>query len=214
VKAIILAAGEGSRMRPLTYSRPKVMLPIANKPILEHLLIEVNKAGITDFIFIVGYCDEQVRHYFGNGDRWGVNIDYCTQRRQLGTADALKMAKGLVDGNFVVLNGDIVVADKDIRRIMGAKGTTLGVIEARDTKGLGVVELSKGKVAHIYEKAEPPPSHIVNAGLYLFTPDIFDAIFSPVVNTVALQLLAYYAAKFRGCSIDFPRNLAKSVTVE
>ncbi|GAI65581.1 unnamed protein product, partial [marine sediment metagenome] len=101
VKAIILAAGEGSRMRPLTYSRPKVMLPIANKPILEHLLIEVSKAGITDFIFIVGYCDEQVRHYFGNGDRWGVNIDYCTQRKQLGTADALKMAKGLVDGNFV-----------------------------------------------------------------------------------------------------------------
>ena len=176
MKAIILAAGEGSRMRPLTYSRPKVMLPIANKPILEHLLIEVSKAGITDFIFIVGYCDEQVRHYFGNGDRWGVNIDYCTQRRQLGTADALKMAKGLVDGNFVVLNGDIVVADKDIRKVMGAKDTTLGIIEARDTKGLGVVELSKGKVTHIYEKAEPPPSHIVNAGLYLFTPGIFDAI--------------------------------------
>ena len=176
MKAIILAAGEGSRMRPLTYSRPKVMLPIANKPILEHLLIEVSKAGITDFIFIVGYCDEQVRYYFGNGDRWGVNIDYCTQRRQLGTADALKMAKGLVDGNFVVLNGDIVVADKDIRKVMGARDTTLGIIEARDTKGLGVVELSKGKVAHIYEKAEPPPSHIVNAGLYLFTPDIFDAI--------------------------------------
>ena len=176
MKAIILAAGEGSRMRPLTYSRPKVMLPIANKPILEHLLIEARKAGITDFIFIVGYCDEQVRYYFGNGDRWGVNIDYCTQRRQLGTADALKMVKGLVDGNFVVLNGDIVVADKDIRKVMRAKDTTLGIIEVRDTKGLGVVELSKGKVAHIYEKAEPPPSHIVNAGLYLFTPDIYDAI--------------------------------------
>ncbi|GAI04033.1 unnamed protein product, partial [marine sediment metagenome] len=64
MKAIILAAGEGSRMRPLTYTRPKVMLPIANKPILEHLLVEASQAGIREFIFIVGYCDEQVRGYF------------------------------------------------------------------------------------------------------------------------------------------------------
>jgi len=67
------------------------MLPVANKPILEHLLIEAVKAGIREFIFVVGYHDEQVRGYFGDGSRWGVSIDYCTQRKQLGTADALKM---------------------------------------------------------------------------------------------------------------------------
>ena len=94
MKAIILAAGEGSRMRPLTYTRPKVMLPIANKPILEHLLVEASQAGISEFIFIVGYCDEQVRGYFGKGEKWGVNIVYCNQRKQLGTADALNMAAG------------------------------------------------------------------------------------------------------------------------
>ena len=66
MKAVILAAGEGSRMRPLTYTRPKVMLPIANRPILEHLLVEVSRAGIGEFILIVGYCDEQVRDYFGS----------------------------------------------------------------------------------------------------------------------------------------------------
>jgi len=81
VKAIILAAGEGSRMRPLTYTRPKVMLPIANKPILEHLLTGIAMAGIRELIFIVGYHDEQVRHYFGSGDKWGVKICYSTQRR-------------------------------------------------------------------------------------------------------------------------------------
>ncbi len=74
MKAVILAAGEGSRMRPLTYSRPKVMLPIANKPILEHLLIEAKQAGIKEFIFIVGYCDEQVRDFFGSGEAWGLSI--------------------------------------------------------------------------------------------------------------------------------------------
>ena len=176
LKAIILAAGEGSRMRPLTYTRPKVMLPIANKPILEYLLIEARKAGIREFIFIVGYHDEQVRDYFGSGDKWEVNIDYATQRQQLGTADALKMVKGLVDGNFLMMNGDIITSQKDISELGNKRNNTLSVVEVKDTCGLGIVEISKDKVVHIYEKVEELPSHIANAGLYLFTPDIFDAI--------------------------------------
>jgi len=176
LKAIILAAGEGSRMRPLTYTRPKVMLPIANKPILEHLLLEAGKAGIREFVFIVGYHDEQVRDYFGNGEKWGVTIDYCTQKKQLGTADALKMAEGLVDGNFLVMNGDIIAGYKDINSLTKRNDNTLTVVEVEDSRDVGVVELSRGKVVHIYEKVEKPPSHMANAGLYLFTPDIFDAI--------------------------------------
>ncbi len=176
MKAIILAAGEGSRMRPLTYTRPKVMLPIANKPILEHLLIEAKKAGIREFVFIVGYHDEQVRDYFGTGDKWEVSIDYCTQRKQLGTADALRTVEDLVDGNFLVINGDIIVNQKDIYNLTKRRNNTLSTIEVEDTRGLGAVKLSKGKVVHIYEKTEKPPSNMANAGLYLFTPDIFDAI--------------------------------------
>ncbi|MCL0094286.1 sugar phosphate nucleotidyltransferase [Dehalococcoidales bacterium] len=176
MKAVILAAGEGSRMRPLTYTRPKVMLPIANKPILEHLLIEVRKAGIGEVIFIVGYHDEQVRDYFGSGDKWGVSISYLTQRKQLGTADALRLVEGLVDGNFLVINGDIIVNQKDISSLANKSDNTLSVIEVEDSRDLGVVELKEGKVVHIYEKAAKPPSPMANAGLYLFTPDIFDAI--------------------------------------
>jgi len=176
LKAVILAAGEGRRMRPLTYTRPKVILPIANKPILEHLLIETKKAGITEFILVVGYHDEQVRRYFGNGDKWGIRIDYCAQRRQLGTADALSMVKGLVKGNFLVINGDIIVSHKDINRLINNSANTLSVIKVKDTQDLGMVELSENKVVHIYEKTEKPSSLMANAGLYLFTPDIFDAI--------------------------------------
>jgi len=163
-------------MRPLTYTRPKVMLPIANKPILEHLLIEAKKAGIREFVFIVGYHDEQVRDYFGTGDKWEVNIDYCTQRKQLGTADALRTVEDLVDGNFLVINGDIITHQKDIHSLTSQNDITMGVVKIEDTRGLGVVELSKDKVVHIYEKTEKPPSNMANAGLYLFTPDIFDAI--------------------------------------
>ncbi|MBA7525557.1 N-acetylmuramate alpha-1-phosphate uridylyltransferase [subsurface metagenome] len=176
MKAVILAAGEGNRMRPLTYTRPKVMLPIANKPILEHLLIEAGKAGVKEFIFVVGYHDEQVRDYFGSGDKWGVSIDYCTQRKQLGTADALKMVEGLVDGNFLIINGDIIVNQKDINSLTTRNDNTLSVVEVEDTKDLGLVELKEGKVVHIYEKVGKPPSHMANAGLYLLTPAIFDAI--------------------------------------
>ena len=176
LKAIILAAGEGNRMRPLTYTRPKVMLPIANKPILEHLLIEAMEAGISEFIIIVGYHDEQIRDYFGYGDKWKIKISYATQRQQLGTADALRMVEGLTDGNFLMMNGDIIVSQEDIGGLLAKKTSTIGIIEVEDTRGLGVIEISNDKVTRIYEKMEKPPSHMANTGLYLFTPDIFTAI--------------------------------------
>jgi len=176
VKVVILAAGEGHRMRPLTYTRPKVMLPIANRPILEHLLIEAAEAGIGEFIFIVGYHDEQIRSYFGNGDRWGVKIDYCTQRKQLGTADALRMVESLVDGDFLMVNGDIIVDREDISGLIRGNGNIMSITEVEDTRGLGLVELDKDKVVRIYEKVEKAPSRMANTGLYRFTPDIFAAV--------------------------------------
>ena len=176
MKAIILAAGEGKRMRPLTSSRPKVMLPLANKPIMEHLLVEASKAGITEFMLVVGYHDEQVRDYFGNGKKWGVTISYLTQRKQLGTADAVKMAEDYISGNFLLLNGDVIVSSRDIKKMTEAKSTTIGLIEVEDIRDLGVVALSQDNVVRIYEKTEKPSSHMANAGVYLFSPDIFDAI--------------------------------------
>jgi bifunctional UDP-N-acetylglucosamine pyrophosphorylase/glucosamine-1-phosphate N-acetyltransferase len=152
------------------------MLPIVNKPILEHLLIEAREAGIGEFIFIVGYCDEQVRSYFGNGDKWGVNIAYCEQRKQLGTADAIRMVESMLDGSFLVMNGDVVVRREDIAAMVGKTGNTLSVIEVDNSLGLGMVELKDGNVIRIYEKIQKPPTNMANTGLYLFTPDIFNAI--------------------------------------
>jgi bifunctional UDP-N-acetylglucosamine pyrophosphorylase/glucosamine-1-phosphate N-acetyltransferase len=176
LKAVILAAGEGQRMRPLTATRPKVMLPVAGIPILEHLLSEVKAAGITEFVFVVGYCDKQVRSYFGSGEKWGVKIDYAEQRKQLGTSDAIRMVSGVVDGNFLVINGDVVVNRADIKKLMKNTRNTMSVIEVKDPGGLGIVELLKDRVVGIYEKTRHPPSLMANAGLYLFTPEIFDAI--------------------------------------
>jgi UDP-N-acetylglucosamine diphosphorylase/glucosamine-1-phosphate N-acetyltransferase len=176
LKAVILAAGEGNRMRPLTSDRPKVMLPIANKPILEHLLNEVKEAGITEFIFVVGYCDEQVRKYFGGGEKWGVKIAYSEQRKQLGTADAIRMVEGMVDNNFLVINGDVIVNHQDVIKLIKNTHNTMSIVEVKDPRGLGMVELSGRKVINIYEKTERPPTLMANAGLYLFTPEVFAAV--------------------------------------
>ncbi len=175
-RAIILAAGEGSRMRPLTYTRPKVMLPLANRPILEHLLIEMRAAGIREFTFVVGYHDEQIRGYFGDGTRWGVNIGYSSQTHQLGTADALRTLKGFIRDNFLVANGDVIIDHADIGHVVNGADTVIGAIELSDVSGLGVLEVYNGRVMRIVEKSASPPSHLANAGLYLFTPAIFEAI--------------------------------------
>ena len=196
VQAVILAAGEGSRMRPLTYTRPKVMLPLANKPILEHLLIEVSEAGIEDYIFVVGYHDESVRDYFGDGGRWGLSIAYATQRKQLGTADAIRMVEDLVKENFLVMNGDMLVKQADIASLTRRNGNTIGVFEVENSTGLGVVAVVGDSIHRIYEKAVSPPSRLANTGLYLLTPDIFAAV--PRISksrwgeyeiTAALQLM-------------------------
>lgn len=178
MKAVILAAGEGSRMRPLTYTRPKVMLPIVNKPIIEHLLLESKSAGIQEFIFVVGYRDESLREYFKNGARWGVTIKYHNQRKQLGTADAIRNIEHLLDGNFLVMNGDIIVRSEDIQRIIRRKKSTMSVFGVEDTADLGEVITEGRRVTSILEKVKggDPGSKLANAGVYLFTPDIFVAI--------------------------------------
>lgn len=176
MKAVILAAGEGKRMHPLTHTRPKVMLPIANKPIVEHLLIELKKAGITEVTFVVGYHAETIRKHFGSGEKLDITIDYVTQRKQLGTAHALKLMQSFIKDRFLLTNGDILATADDIRKVMDNDTISLSLIEVQNTIGLGVVEVMNSKVTGIYEKVENPPSNLVNAGIYLITPDIFSAI--------------------------------------
>ena len=176
MKAVVLAAGEGKRMHPLTYTRPKVMLPIANKPIVEHLLIELKEAGIRDFIFIVGYHGEIIRQHFNSGEKWGVNIEYVTQMKQFGTAHALKLVQRFVNDKFILANGDVLAGAEDIKKVMAKDIITMSLIEAKDTTDVGVVELSGDKIQEVHEKTESPPSNLVNAGIYLITAEIFPAI--------------------------------------
>lgn len=163
-------------MRPLTSTCPKVMLPVANRPITEHLLTELRRAGLTEFIFIVGYHADSVRSYFDNGKRWGVRIEYYTQQEQCGTSHAVRLVREKVDSRFLLVNGDVIIKASDLRRLAERKAPTLSLFEAEDTTELGVVETDGIRVVRIHEKTLSPPTHLANAGAYLLTPDIFSII--------------------------------------
>jgi bifunctional UDP-N-acetylglucosamine pyrophosphorylase/glucosamine-1-phosphate N-acetyltransferase len=174
MKCVILAAGEGKRMHPLTFTRPKVMLPIANKPILEWNLLNAKEAGIQDFIFVIGYKSEMVRNYFGNGEKWNIKIEYVNQGKALGTAHAIGMVKKFVN-NFIVLSGDTIFGTPDIKNIL-KKENIMGLLKIKNSEDYGVVETDGNKVVKIFEKMQKPFTNVINAGIYHFNSKIFDLI--------------------------------------
>jgi bifunctional UDP-N-acetylglucosamine pyrophosphorylase/glucosamine-1-phosphate N-acetyltransferase len=177
MKAVILAAGQGTRMGPLTQNRPKVMLPVANKPLLSHVILSARDAGINEFVLVVGYRAEAVKEYFGDGSEMGVSIEYVHQKRQLGTADAVRAAQGLVDDRFLALNGDIIVSPLHIKNLVKQKSDV--IMTARHVKNpseFGVLEVRGNRVLRIIEKPRKPPTDLANAGIYVLSPSIFDAI--------------------------------------
>ena len=174
MQAIILAAGEGTRMRPLTYTKPKVMLPVANKPILQHLVENLSKAGIDEIVLVVGYREETVRDYFGEEFN-GVKIRYVRQSKQLGTANALISAEHVLEDRFLMLNGDAIVFEDDLRKLKKEENG-IAVFEVPNPEDFGVVEISDGKVRRIIEKPEKPNSNLINAGVYVFTKEIIDYV--------------------------------------
>ena len=183
MKAIILSAGEGSRMRPLTLTKPKTMLPVAGKPIIQYNIEALKDNGITDILLIVRYKEEIVRDYFGDGSKLGVNITYKRQKDFLGTANAISYGEDFIEDSLIVLNGDIILDDDIIHEIIDKyndlKPDTLMVLtEVENPSAFGVVEIKDGNIKKIVEKPklEDAPSNLVNTGIYVFNRDIFEKI--------------------------------------
>lgn len=182
MQCVVLAAGEGKRMRPLTAKKPKVMLPIVNKPMIEHLVLAVRDAGITDFVFVVGYHEQEVRNYFKDGSEFGIKIRYTVQKKQMGTGDALMAAEGLVDDTFLLINGDMVLKCADIKKFISLPPPCLGVFESSHPQDFGVVTVESGMITGHVEKSKNPPGNLINAGAYLFEPEIFKILSSVTLS--------------------------------
>ena len=180
MKALILAAGEGTRMRPLTANIPKPLLPVAGKPFLRHIIETLESLGIRDIYLLIGWKNLKIKEYFGKGEKFNVNLSYLYQEERLGTAHAVGIAKSVMDSDFLCLNGDIVVARSYIHGLMNFykshKGNIISLAKMDNPGRFGVVELEGEHVTKITEKPKKPKSDLINAGIYIFTPDIFKAI--------------------------------------
>jgi len=175
-QAVILAAGEGQRLKPFTVTSPKVMLSVAGKPILRYVVEALAQNGIRNIVLVVGYRKEQIFDYMGSGEQFGVNITYVTQEKQLGTAHALTQAKAATENEFLVLPGDNLIEAATIAQFAAIKPEATLVKRGDNPGRYGVVTIERGMVKEVVEKPEEARSNIVSTGIYAFTTEIFSFI--------------------------------------
>jgi UDP-N-acetylglucosamine diphosphorylase / glucose-1-phosphate thymidylyltransferase / UDP-N-acetylgalactosamine diphosphorylase / glucosamine-1-phosphate N-acetyltransferase / galactosamine-1-phosphate N-acetyltransferase len=184
MKAVLLAAGAGERLMPITASRPKHLIKVGGKPILQFCLEAVKRAGIFDAIIVTHYMGESIRSYFGDGKKLGLKLTYVEQNAILGTGNATEVAEPYVDDDFVLVYGDLLFGQDVVKDVLGQfkKGKTaavMGVVSVDKPENYGIIEQDKdGKVKRLVEKptAEKAPSNLANAGIYIFSNDVFDNI--------------------------------------
>ncbi len=166
MQTVILAAGQGTRMRPLTETTPKPMLPVADRPLVAHVADAAVDAGASELLLVVGYEAADVRAYFADSYR-GVPVRFVRQERQRGTADAVRAAREQLSGPFAVLNGDNLYDPAAVADLF-ERGPALAAMTVDDPTSYGVVSVADGQVTDIVEKPDDPPSALANAGAYVF----------------------------------------------
>ncbi|MBS7632159.1 NTP transferase domain-containing protein [Candidatus Bathyarchaeota archaeon] len=185
MKSVILAAGEGKRLLPLTSTRPKHLLKIAGKPLLEHCLDAVKASGINEVTIVVHYMGDAIRRHFGNGEKLGLKIDYVEQKAVLGTGNAVSVVEPYMKEEFLLVYGDVLFTAEAVKTVIAAyeaeKPTiAMAVVPVEHTESYGIVELAEDEknVKGIVEKPKnsEAPSNLANAGVYIFSPEIFAKI--------------------------------------
>lgn len=177
-QAVILAAGEGKRMQPLTDNTPKPMLKIAGKPLLEYTLENLCSYGIREIVIIVGYLKDQIINYFSSYD--GAKLYFVEQKEQKGTAHAIGLAEPYITGDFLVLNGDVLFKPGLVSKLISEhqeRGMTLSSENVNNPSKYGVLMIDDNwNITDIVEKPENPASDLVFAGSYILPKKVFDVI--------------------------------------
>ena len=183
MKALILSGGRGTRLRPITHTGAKQLVPVANKPILFYAIESVVAAGITEIGMVVGETEAEIREAVGDGSRWGARVTYIRQSAPLGLAHAVKEAEGFLGADpFVMYLGDNLVREGISGFVAEFKDRQpdamilLAPVQAPER--FGVAELHDGKVVRLVEKPKQPKSNLALVGVYLFTSKIFAAVHS------------------------------------
>ncbi|MGA2680754.1 MAG: bifunctional sugar-1-phosphate nucleotidylyltransferase/acetyltransferase [Candidatus Bathyarchaeia archaeon] len=184
MKAVLLAAGEGVRLQPITETRPKHLIKVGGKPILQFCLEAVKSAGIDEAIIVTHYMGEAIRQYFGNGEKLGLEIGYFEQKEVLGTGNAAAVVEPYVNEDFVLVYGDLLFGLDAVKTTLklfqhGKTAAVVGVVPVDNPENYGIIEFDqKKRIERIVEKpaAGKAPSNLANAGVYVFSHEVFDKI--------------------------------------
>ncbi len=180
-RAVLLAAGRGTRMRELTADAPKPMIAVRGKPILQHIISGLQAAGVGEFLIVVGYRAEVVREFFGDGSQFGVRVDYATQVVQDGTGRVVDLAREFVcEASFILSYGDILADPANYLPLVRLPNDTEAIVTVKRSddvsQGGAVFVNERFELIDLREKPKPgePTSPWYNAGIYAFRPSIFD----------------------------------------
>ncbi len=183
MKAMVLAAGRGTRLKPFTDNMPKPMIPVAGRPILEHIVIQLRDVGFTDLVINLHYHPEAITEHFGNGDKFGVRIHYSRETALLGTAGAVKKIQDQFIGPFLVYYGDNYVEidlDQFVRAHHDAAPVaTIAVFPCDNPSMSGIARVDDGQnIVEFVEKPVPGSNagNLANAGVYILNPGVLKAI--------------------------------------
>lgn len=193
-EGILLVGGFGTRLRPLTNDVPKPMLPIATLPVTEHQIAMAKRAGVSRLILATSYLSEVFKPYFGDGSKWGIEIDYAIENEPLGTGGAIRNAAELLSGNseIIIFNGDVLSSHNLTKQIAWHKErsayATLHLTPVEDARAYGSVPTdNNGRVTAFLEKMDKPPTNNINAGCYVFDPKVIEIIPKGEVISVERQ---------------------------
>ncbi|HEY5888882.1 MAG TPA: sugar phosphate nucleotidyltransferase, partial [Acidimicrobiales bacterium] len=183
MKAVIMAGGEGTRLRPLTSNLPKPMMPLANKPMMEHVIDLLRRHGFDEIVVTLAFMPDAIRNHFGDGSEYGVHIQYATEETPLGTAGSVRNAADALDERFLVISGD-VLTDIDLGEVVAfheAKGAlaTIGLVPVENPLEFGIVITDEdGSIERFLEKPSWGQvfSDTINTGIFVLEPAIFDHI--------------------------------------
>jgi glucose-1-phosphate thymidylyltransferase long form len=184
MKAVVLAAGEGVRLQPITLTRPKHLIKVGGKPILEHCLRALKTCGVDEVVLVVHYMADVVRDYFGDGQSLGLKVEYVEQKEVLGTGNAVGVVEPFVEDDFLLVYGDLLFTVEAVKKVVGLYErekpvVAMAVVSVENPEGYGIVEVDdEGNVKGIVEKPsrEEAASNLANAGIYAFSKEIFGKV--------------------------------------
>jgi len=181
MKALILCGGHGTRLRPITHTMAKQLVPVANKPVLFYGLEAIKDAGIADVGIVVGETRGEIVQAVGDGSRWGLNVSYIDQDEPLGLAHAVLVSEEFIgDDTFVMYLGDNLIKDGITSLVeefrTNSPNSQILLARVNEPERFGVAELADGKVVRLVEKPEKPASDLALVGVYMFDENVMDAV--------------------------------------